>query len=123
MKRRINNKLVKYVLHFCGILACIVPPIACTVSYFPLWRSAGAEYVISGGTAILIILSLIPFYKYARKLLESCASYVLWLIIFLFCFLMSKVIGELTVIAFVGFIGNLIGAALMKIGEKIGEKG
>jgi hypothetical protein len=36
---------------------------------------------------------------------------------------MSKVIAELTVIAFVGFIGNLIGAALMKIGEKIGEKG
>lgn len=121
MKARNNKKFVKLILHFIGILACTVPPIACTLSYFPLWREAGAEYLISGGTALLIILSLIPFYKYVKKLLESCASYVIWLIIFLFCFLMSKVIGEVTVIAFTGFVGNIVGAALMKIGEKIKE--
>ena len=121
MKAKNNGKFVRFILHFVGILCCVIPPIACTVSYFPLWSKAGAEYLISGGAALLIILSMIPLYKYIRKILESCASYILWLLIFLFCFLMSKVIGEITVIAFVGFIGNIIGAALMKIGEGIKE--
>ena len=121
MKASNNRKFVRFILHFIGLLTCIVPPIVCTLSYFPLWREAGAEYLISGGTALLIILSLIPFYKYVKKLLESCASYVIWLIIFLFCFLMSKVIGEVTVIAFTGFVGNLIGAALMKISKRVKE--
>ena len=97
----------------------MIPPIACTISYFPLWSEAGAEYLISGGAALLIILSMIPLYKYIRKILESCASYILWLLIFLFCFLMSKVIGEITVISFVGFVGNIVGAALMKVSERV----
>ena len=97
----------------------MIPPIACTISYFPLWSEAGAEYLISGGAALLIILSMIPLYKYIRKVLESCASYILWLLIFLFCFLMSKVIGEITVISFVGFVGNIVGAALMKVSERV----
>ena len=97
----------------------MIPPIACTISYFPLWSEAGAEYLISGGAALLIILSMIPLYKYIRKILESCASYILWLLIFLFCFLMSKVIGEITVISFVGFVGNIVGAALMKVSEMV----
>lgn len=97
----------------------MIPPIACTISYFPLWSEAGAEYLISGGAALLIILSMIPLYKYIRKILESCASYILWLLIFIFCFLMSKVIGEITVISFVGFVGNIVGATLMKVSENI----
>lgn len=97
----------------------MIPPIACTISYFPLWSEAGAEYLISGSAALLIILSMIPLYKYIRKILESCASYILWLLIFLFCFLMSKVIGEITVISFVGFVGNIVGAALMKVSEMV----
>ena len=121
MKAKNNKKFVRLILHFTGLLACIAPPIVCTLSYFPLWKEAGAEHLISGGCALLIMLSLIPFYKYIRKLLESSASYIIWLIIFLFCFLMSNVIDEVTVIAFTGFIGNIVGAALMKISEKIKE--
>ncbi len=116
-----NNRLFgKGALHFLGVLFCIVPPIICTLSYFPLWRAAGGDHIISGGVALLLLLAAIPFYKYLKKLFESCASYILWLIIFLFCFLLSGVIREVTVIAFVGFISNLLGALVMKISEKIG---
>ena len=121
MKARNNRRFVKFILHITGLLFCIAPPITCTLSYFPLWKEAGAEKLITGGTALLIIVALIPFYKQARRLLESSASYVMWLIIFLFCFLMSRVIDEITVISFAGLIGNLIGAALMKIGESVKE--
>ena len=121
MKVRSNKGFVRFVLHFTGILCCVIPPIACTLSYFPLWREAGGEHLIAGGTALLLILALIPFYKHIRKVLETCASYVMWLIIFLFSLLMSKVIGEVTVIAFSGFVSNLVGALLMRIGERIKE--
>ena len=74
--------------------------------------------MISGITMLLLLLGLVPFYKHIRKIFESAASYVLWLVIFLFCFLLSKVISEITVISFIGFISNLFGAALMKISER-----
>jgi Co/Zn/Cd efflux system component len=31
---------------------------------------------------------------------------------------MAKVINEITVIAFIGLVGNLLGALLLKLGEK-----
>lgn len=117
MKESKTPTFAKYILHFLGILVCVLPPVICTLLYFPLWKSAGAEYVISGGTALLILLSIIPLYKFIRKLFESAASYILWLIIFLFCFLLSRVIAEVTVIAFVGFVSNLVGAVVLKIAD------
>ena len=112
-----NRDIANKILHLIGLLFCTLPPVIATASYFPLWREAGGAQVISGGALLFIILSSIPMYKYIRKLLESAATYVLWLLIFLFCFLLSKVITELTVIALVGFISNVIGAVLMKISE------
>lgn len=119
MEAKNNRGFVRFLLHSIGLLACVAPPILCTLSYFPLWREGGGEQLICGGTALLLIIAVIPFYKHIRKLLQSAASYVLWLIIFLFCFLMSKVIDEITVISFVGFAGNVLGALLMKISERI----
>ena len=112
-----NRDIANKILHLTGLLFCTLPPVIATASYFPLWREAGGAQVISGGALLFIILSSIPMYKYIRKLLESAATYVLWLLIFLFCFLLSKVITEVTVIALVGFISNVIGAVLMKISE------
>ena len=112
-----NRDIANKILHLTGLLFCTLPPVVATASYFPLWREAGGAQVISGGALLFIILSSIPMYKYIRKLLESAATYVLWLLIFLFCFLLSKVITEVTVIALVGFISNVIGAVLMKISE------
>lgn len=116
MKARSNA--LRFILRSLGLILCVAPPIACTLSYFPLWREAGGEALISGGTALLIIIAIIPFYKHLRKLIETSASYVLWLVIFLFCFLMAKVINEITVIAFTGLVGNLLGAIFLKLGER-----
>lgn len=121
MKRSKKPSFAKFALHLAGLLTCVVPAVICTLSYFPLWRATGAEYVLAGGTALLIVLAAFPFYKYVREALRSAASYVLWLIIFVFCFLLSRVVEQLTVISFVGFISNLVGAILLKLGEKCGE--
>lgn len=121
VKMRNNGGFAKFILHIVGLLVCAIPPIICTLSYFPLWISGGGEQMISGGAALLIILAALPFYKFLRKKLESAASYIVWLFIFLFCFLMAKIIDQVTVISFVGLISNLIGAVLLKIGEKLGK--
>ena len=121
VKTRNNGGFAKFILHIAGLLVCALPPIICTLSYFPLWISGGGEQMISGGAALLIILAALPFYKFLRKKLESAASYIVWLFIFLFCFLMAKIIDQVTVISFVGLISNLIGAVLLKIGEKLGK--
>jgi chromate transport protein ChrA len=113
-----RSNILRFILRSLGLILCVAPPIVCTLTYFPLWREAGGEALISGGTALLIIIAIIPFYKHLRKLLETSASYVLWLVIFLFCFLMAKVINEITVIAFIGLVGNLLGALLLKLGER-----
>lgn len=118
MNKGKRKRLTRFFLRAFGLISCVAPPVACTLSYFPLWKEAGGEELICGTTALLLIISIIPFYKHIKKLFETSASYVLWLAIFLFCFLMSKVINEITVIAFVGFVGNAIGAILLKLGEK-----
>ena len=121
MNKGKNKRLLKLSLRAAGLLSCVVPPVACTLSYFPLWKEAGGEELVCGTTALLLMISVIPFYKYVKRLFETSASYVLWLAIFLFSFLMSKVINEITVIAFVGFVGNAVGAVLLKLGERKAE--
>ena len=119
MKTRNNSSFAKFILHILGLLVCALPPIICTLSYFPLWINGGGEEIFSGGAALLIILAALPFYKFLRKKLESAASYIVWLFIFLFCFLMARIIDQVTVISFVGLVSNLVGAVLLKIGEKV----
>ena len=121
MNKGKNKRLLKLSLRTAGLLSCVVPPVACTLSYFPLWKEAGGEELVCGTTALLLMISVIPFYKHIKRLFETSASYVLWLAIFLFSFLMSKVISEITVIAFVGFVGNAVGAVLLKLGERKAE--
>ena len=122
MKMKNNNGFAKFILHIAGLLVCVLPPVICTLSYFPLWISCGGDQMISGGVALLIILAALPFYKFLQKRLESAASYIIWLIIFLFCFLMEKIIDQVTVISFVGLVSNLVGALLLKIGERFNKE-
>ena len=49
-----KNVFVKLLLHMAGVLLCVVPPAVCTLSYFPLWKSAGYVSCISGGVAFLL---------------------------------------------------------------------
>ncbi len=117
---RKRTKFVKYSLHILGILFCTLPPILCTLHYFPLWNVSG-EKTLAGGVLLLIIISLIPFYKDIKRRLSNIASYVLWLILFLLFFFLSKIAEEMTVISFFGFIGNLLGALCIRLGKR-GEK-
>ena len=110
MESRKTNIFVSLGLHIIGFLLCIVPPAVCTLMYFPLWRDLGYESCIAGGTALLLALCIIPLYKMIRRGLMTFSSYLMWLVLFLLFFTLSRIAEQMTVISLVGFIGNLLGA-------------
>lgn len=111
-----------YLLYILGLLFCAVPPALATVAYFPLWTERGAGATLSGGALLLLIICAIPLIRHIKKLFVSPSAYIVWLVIFLAFYSLSSIADEVTVIAFVGFIGNLIGAILFALAKRIGGK-
>ena len=110
---------VNLALHFLGFTLCIVPPTVATLSYFPFWTDGGAERSVAGGCALLLVLCAFPLYKLIKAAFKSFASYFLWLVLFIIFASLSKIADQMTVISFVGFIGNLAGAVCFNIAKRI----
>ena len=119
MKRSKTSVFVSFCLHILGFLLCILPPAICTLNYFPIWREVGYESCIAGGVALLLALCASPLDKLIADRLKSFSSYLMWLILFLLFFGMSRIADQMTVICFVGFVSNLIGAVCFHIAKKI----
>jgi hypothetical protein len=119
MKRSKTNVFVSFCLHILGFLLCILPPAICTLNYFPVWREVGYESCIAGGVALLLALCAIPLYKLIAEKLKNPSSYLMWLVLFLLFFGMSRIADQMTVISFVGFVSNLMGAVCFYIAKKI----
>ena len=111
----------RLILRIAGLILCILPPLAATLCYFPVWAAEGTK-IVSGITLLLLALSALPLYKLLRDMLRSPASYTVWLILFLLFALLSKIAEEMTVISFVGFISNTLGAVLLRLGRKEEKK-
>lgn len=121
MKKKSDKRVfAKLSLQFLGIFLCTVPPIICTVSYFPLW--VDAERSLCGAVLILLLIASLPLYKLLKEKLKSPASYTVWLILFILFFTLSKIAAEMTVISFVGFVGNVLGALCIYGSRKFGGK-
>lgn len=119
MKPPKTNIFVSLGLHLAGFCLCILPPAVCTLYYFPLWREMGYQSCIAGGTALLLALCIIPIYKLIKRGFEGFSSYMMWLLLFLLFFGMSRIAEQMTVISFVGFIGNLLGSVCFYIAKRI----
>lgn len=117
-KQQNNGSFANFILHFVGILLCVLPPAVCTLLYFPLWKAGGYASCIAGGTALVLALCLIPIYKLIATRLQSNSSYIMWLILFVLFFALSKIADQMTVISFVGFVSNLLGSVFMGIARR-----
>lgn len=118
MKAENNPNFVKIALHILAISLCVLPPAFATLYYFPLWQSRSGFAVLSGGAVLLIALSALPLMKLITAKIRSAASWVMWGFIFIAFFLLREIADEMTVIAFFGLIGNLIGAILFKLAKR-----
>ncbi len=121
--KKMTPKTKSRLLYFSGLLISVLPVLLATLSYFPLWCKRGGEYALSGITLILLIIAALPLLRTIRARLRSPSAYTVWLIIFLLFYALSKIADEVVVIAFVGFISNLIGAFIFSLSRKIRGKG
>lgn len=110
-----KSVIYKALLNFLGVFFCTVPVVLSIILYFPLWIRSDSGRFISGLCVLLLALAALPAYRFIRCRLSAIPAYTLWLIIFFICFLAGRIIDEVTVISFVGFSGNLIGALIFKI--------
>ncbi len=83
----------------------------------------GGEAVISGATVLLLAIAFVPVFNLIKKALKSPSAYTLWLISFILFFLLSRIANEMTVISFVGLVGNIVGAIFLKLGGKANREG
>ena len=122
--RRVKDKtkIKPLILRGLGLILCTVPVFWAVISYFPLWREAGGGRLLSGGALLLVILAWVPLFRFIKRLIASPSAYMMWLIIFIVFFMLSKIAEEMTVISFVGFVGNALGAVCFKFSEKSSER-
>ena len=114
-----ERRLYKALLNLLGIICCTVPVFLSIILYFPLWIRADSGRFISGFCVLLLSLAAMPVYRYIKGRLSNIPAYTLWLLIFLICFLAGRIINEVTVISFIGFLGNLVGALIFKISARV----
>ena len=119
---RENKKSEGLFIRILGVAVSVIPPLAATLAYFPLWKTLGGRELLSGISVLLLLVCLTPLFKYVSAYLKAPSAKTLWLIIFIAFFSLSRIADEMTVISFIGFISNLFGSFIFKLGEKKNEK-
>lgn len=105
-----NTPAKRLIFNSLGIIFSVIPVSVSIFSYFPLWVVREDASILSGISLILMLAAFVPCFRYIKTAIFSASAPVMWLVIFITFFLLSKIADEITVIAFVGFLGNLIGA-------------
>ncbi len=117
-----SNPLKFALLRITGLSVCIFPAFIAVLSYFPIWMARNDTSIVSGFTLLLLGVSLIPLWKYISIVMRSPSAPLMWLIMFVIFFTLSKIAEEMTVISFVGFVSNLIGAAIFRFADRYKQK-
>ena len=105
-----------------GLLFCIVPPTVATLEHFPIWAAKGGEAMISGLTVILLVLCVLPFKRQISEYLKSPSAWMMWLCIFVFASLFSRIADDIAAISLIAFPSNLVGALFFKRRYKFREQ-
>lgn len=111
-----------FLMNAAGIILCVLPVSASIVFYFPVWAERGAPTLLSGFALILMLMATVPIVRLAKQALKSPAAYLMWLSAFVIFFMLSEIARDMTVICFVGFVSNLLGAVFFKLAERYKRK-
>ena len=118
-----KSRRLRFLLSLVGLLISTVPVGASILLYFPVWAERGVTTLLSGFSLLLLLMAAAPAIKLAKRLLSSPSVPIMWLIAFVIFFLLSKIADDMTVICFVGFFSNLLGAFFFKLSSRYGAKG
>lgn len=106
------------VLKISALTIDILAPLVATLTQFPIWIDKSAEATVSGVAMLLVFFSCIPALKYIKAFIKSPSVPIVWLVIFVMFTMLSNIIDQMIVVAFIGVISNTIGTVLYKLGEK-----
>ena len=109
-----DNTLKRHALTLVAILMSVAPPAAAILLYFPVWKSAGAVSVVSGFGMLLLTLASVPIFRLIKEKFKSPSAHVMWLIMFVLFFALSKIADQMIVISFIGFVSNLIASFIFR---------
>ena len=109
-----DNTLKRHALTLLAVLVSVIPPAAAILLYFPVWKSAGAVSVFSGFGIFLLTLASVPLFRLIKAKMKSPSAHVMWLVLFIIFFALSKIADQMVVISFVGFVSNLISSFIFR---------
>ena len=112
------NPTTQLLFNALGLILSVIPVTVAILSYFPLWLARDDSSILSGISLLLICVAFIPFFKHIKRFLRSPSAPLLWFFAFIIFLFLSKIADEITVISFVGFITNLIGALFFRIARR-----
>ena len=118
MKNATKGKIIKTV----ALCIDVGVPLIATLTQFPLWIEKSAEATMSGFCLVLMLLSVLPFFKQLKEYFKSPSAWVVWTIIFVVMLVLHNIIGQMLIVSFAGAIANILGAGLYVLGRHIGEK-
>ena len=118
-----SNPARRLLFNALGIFFSVIPVAVSIFSYFPLWLAREDASILSGISLVLAALALVPCFRYVKEAIRTASAPVMWLTLFIIFFLLSRIANEITVIAFVGFVGNLVGAVFFKLARSRDDDG
>ena len=114
----LNGRPGYIICNLAGLIFCTVPVTVAILLYFPLWTNKGASSLLSGCSLLLLLMAVSPIIKVIKRLLRTPSSYVMWFFAFIIFFMLSEISKDMTVICFVGFVSNLVGALFFKLSKR-----
>ncbi len=118
MKNKTKGQIVQWV----AIGLDVGAPLIATFTQFPAWIERSAGSTVSGLFVVFALLSAIPLFKKGGELLKSPSSYLLWGIVLGLLIALRSIFDEMIIICVVGFVSNLVGAAIHIYGKELAEK-
>lgn len=107
------------IIYYVGLAVSIAAPLIAAATQFPVWTENVEPTQIGGMFVFCAILCMIPLFNHFKLALKSPSSALLWSIMFIVTWALSKIIAQIVIVSLVGMISNIIGAILCGIGNHL----
>lgn len=112
-----SQKTKGHILYYTGLTISIVAPLIAAMTQFPVWTQNVSPQEISGLFVFVAFICIIPLFNHFKQALRSPSSALLWSLMFLITWALSKIIAQMVIVSLVGMIANIIGAIMCGIGN------
>ena len=117
-----KSRRLRFLYTALALMISILPVMAAILSYFPIWAERGSATLLSGFCLLLMLIAVTPAIRFFKKAISSPSAPLIWLLSFVLFFSLSRIAEDMTVISFIGFISNLLGALFFNLADRHKER-